>query len=53
MNQQLLQDPDLTNSLVGVLMRFCKEVVAVTADVEVMFHQVRVRNEDTDLRFLR
>ncbi|TWW62354.1 hypothetical protein D4764_04G0010010 [Takifugu flavidus] len=49
----LLQGLDLTSSLVGVLMRFRQEVVAVMADVEAMFHQVRVRNEDTDLlRFL-
>ena len=53
LNQQLLQGPDLTSSLVGVLMRFRQETVAVMADVEAMFHQVRVSNEDTDLlRFL-
>lgn len=53
LNQQLLQGPDLTSSLVGVLMRFRQEAVAVMADVEAMFHQVRVSNEDTDLlRFL-
>ncbi|XP_063749569.1 uncharacterized protein LOC134870954 [Eleginops maclovinus] len=53
LNQQLLQGPDLTSSLVGVLMRFRQETVAVMADVEAMFYQVRVSNEDTDLlRFL-
>lgn len=53
LNQQLLQGPDLTSSLVGVLLRFRQETVAVMADVEAMFHQVRVRSEDTDLlRFL-
>ncbi len=53
LNQQLLQGPDLTSSLVGVLMRFRQETVAVMADVEGMFHQVRVSDEDTDLlRFL-
>lgn len=53
LNQQLLQGPDLTSSLVGVLMRFRQETVAVMADVEAMFHQVRVSDEDTDLfRFL-
>ena len=53
LNQQLLQGPDLTGSLVGVLLRFRQETVAVMADVEAMFHQVRVSSEDTDLlRFL-
>ncbi|KAK2879287.1 hypothetical protein Q8A73_007303, partial [Channa argus] len=53
LNQQLLQGPDLTSSLVGVLLRFRQEIVAVMADVEAMFHQVRVSSEDTDLfRFL-
>lgn len=53
LNQHLLQGPDLTSSLVGVLLRFRQEIVAVMADVEAMFHQVRVSKEDTDLlRFL-
>ena len=50
---QLLQGPDLTNLLVGVLTRFRQEPVAFMSDVEVMFHQVRVRPSDCDaLRFL-
>lgn len=49
----LLQGPDLNNSLIGVLMRFREEPVAVVADIESMFHQVRVDPEDCDaLRFL-
>ncbi|KAJ8410005.1 hypothetical protein AAFF_G00210460 [Aldrovandia affinis] len=53
LNQQLLQGPDLTSSLVGVLMRFRQETVAVMANVEAMFHQIRVSHEDMDLfRFL-
>ena len=53
LNKQLLQGPDLTNNLVGVLTRFCEGPVAMMADVEAMFHQVRVRPEDCDaLRFL-
>ena len=53
LNDQLLQGPDLTNSLVGVLTRFREEAVAFMSDVEAMFHQVRVRPSDCDaLRFL-
>ena len=53
LNQQLLQGLDLTSSLVVVLTRFRQETVAIMANVEAMFHQVRVNREDTDLfRFL-
>ena len=53
LNDQLLQGPDLTNNLVGVLIRFRQEPVALMADIESMFHQVNVRYEDCDaLRFL-
>ena len=53
LNQQLLRGPDLTNSLVGVLIRFRQEFVAMAADIEAMFHQVYVDPEDRDvLRFL-
>ncbi|XP_048587702.1 uncharacterized protein LOC125570270 [Nematostella vectensis] len=53
LNDQLLQGPDLTNSLVGVLLRFRQEPIAVSADIEKMFHQVLVTPADTNaLRFL-
>lgn len=53
LNNVLLQGPDLTNSLIGVLLRFRQEPVAIMADVESMFHQVRVNEEDRNfLRFL-
>ena len=53
LNDQLLQGPDLTNSLVGVLTRFREERVAFMSDVESMFYQVLVRPSDCDaLRFL-
>ena len=42
LNVALMQGPDLVNSLIGVLIRFRKEQVAITADIESMFHQVRV-----------
>ena len=42
LNDQLLKGPDLMNNLVGVLSRFRMKHVAIVADVEVMFHQVKV-----------
>ena len=53
LNAQLLIGPDLTNSIVGVLMRFREERVALLAGIECMFHQVRVPPDDQDaFRFL-
>jgi len=53
LNDRLLQGPDLTNSLIGVLLRFRQEPIAMMADVESMFYQVRVPDTDADLlRFL-
>ena len=53
LNDRLYHGPDLTNNLVGVLIRFREEITAFTADIEAMFHQVKVLPEDADaLRFL-
>lgn len=53
LNSELLQGPDLANTLLGVLLRFRQEPVAVMGDIEGMFHQVRIPKEDVDfLRFL-
>ncbi len=53
MNDQLLQGPDFTNKLVGVLIRFRQERIALSSDVEGMFHQVKVDPKDWNaLRFL-
>ena len=47
-----MKGPDLTSSLVAVLLRFRKWLVPVTADVEAMFHQIYVSPPDRDaLRF--
>ena len=46
LNDALITGPDLLQNLVGVLIRFRRERVALVADVEQMFHQVRVRVED-------
>lgn len=52
-NQVLLTGPDLNNSLLGVLIRFRQEAVAVTVDVEQMFHSFLVKEDHRNfLRFL-
>jgi len=54
LNDNLLTGPDLLNNLVGILLRFRSGKIGVMADVQQMFHQVRVYEEDRDsLRFLR
>ena len=53
LNDRVHQGPDLTNKLIGVLLKFRQEQVAFMADIEGMFHQVHVTPKDRDvLRFL-
>lgn len=53
LNGVLLTEPDLTNSLLGVLPRFRRESVAVTADIEQMFYCFHVKEDHRNfLRFL-
>ena len=53
LNSQVCSGPDLNNSLVGVLLRFRRHLVAFMGDVEAMFHQVKVDPDQQDaLRFL-
>ena len=53
LNQQLLPSPNLTNSLLGVLLRFREDPIAIMGDIEAMYYQVRVPSSDRDfLRFL-
>ena len=53
LNNHLLQGPDLTNGLVGVLCRFRKDPTAFMCDVEAMFHQFKVAEAHRNfLRFL-
>ncbi|XP_064622346.1 uncharacterized protein LOC135484642 [Lineus longissimus] len=53
LNDQLVHGPDLTNSLLGVLVRFRERPMALVGDIEGMFLQVQVPEEDTEcLRFL-
>ena len=52
-NKALLPGADLTNQIVGVLLRFREEKIAVTGDIEAMYHQVKVpQNQRCFLRFL-
>ena len=53
LNRHLLQGPDQTNNLIGVLCRFRQEPIALMCDIEGMFHQVHVNPEHRNfLRFL-
>ena len=53
LNDSLMSGPSLTNSLVGVLIRFRKEPVALIGDIHAMFHQVLVKPEHRNsLKFL-
>lgn len=53
LNDVLLTGPNMNNSLVGVLLRFREEAVAVTADIQQMFHCFHVREDHRNfLRFL-
>lgn len=53
LNDQLFQGPNLTNTLVGTLIRFRKEEIAVMCDIDSMFYQVCVLLRDASfLRFL-
>ena len=53
LNSNLLTGPDLLNSLLGILLGFREHPVAILADIESMFMQIAVKQEDQSaLRFL-
>ncbi|XP_075737935.1 uncharacterized protein LOC142777431 [Rhipicephalus microplus] len=53
LNGVLLTGLDLTNNLVGILIRFRQDSVAITADIEQMFYNFVVREDHQNyLRFL-
>nr|XP_039265634.1 uncharacterized protein LOC120341224 [Styela clava] len=53
LNDTLMPGPDLVSSLIGVLTQFRKGRIALVADIEAMFHQIKVKKEDCNaLRFL-
>lgn len=45
-NEVLIKGPDLTNNLLGVLLRFRKNKVAITGDMEQMFYNFKVTEKD-------
>ena len=52
LNDLLLQGPDLTSSLLGVLLRFREGKMAVLADIQKMFYAVKVSDQHKNyLRF--
>ena len=53
LNDVLLTGPDMTNNLLGILLRFRKDQVAITTDIQQMFHCFLVREDHRNfLRFL-
>ena len=53
LNKELLPGPDLMNSLVGVLIRFRQDNIAVMCDIKQMFHSFHVDPKHQNfLRFL-
>ena len=53
LNDELVQGPDLVNRLTGVLIRFREEDFAIMGDIEGMYFQVQVPEEQRSfLRFL-
>ena len=49
LNDELLAGPDLLNRLVGVLLRFRRHKVAVSADIKGFFHQIYVTEDDSSV----
>ena len=53
LNDYVLQGPDLTNSLVGVLLRLRMDPIVIISDIQAMFNQCKVAADDRDtLRYL-
>lgn len=53
LNDVLLPGPNMNNSLLGVLIRFRMNPVAITADIQQMFHCFQVWEDHRDfLRFI-
>ncbi|XP_066933958.1 uncharacterized protein [Clytia hemisphaerica] len=48
LNSNILAGPDLLNKLVGILLRFREHPIAITCDIEGMFNQVRLNEDDRE-----
>ena len=48
-NERLLSGPDLTNQVVGILVKFRKDYVTIMADIEATFYQVFMENQHRSL----
>ena len=44
-NRELLSGPDLTNQFIGIMTRFREKKIAFMADIEAMYHQVLVPDD--------
>ena len=54
LNDYLLKEPNLLNSLVTVLLRFRTGKCSISADIEKMFHQIFVKQDKRNyLKFLQ
>ena len=51
LNENLQKGPDLLNNLAGILLRFRKVRYYVMADIEKMFHQDLVREQDREAQW--
>ncbi|XP_055907255.1 uncharacterized protein LOC129942380 [Eupeodes corollae] len=52
LNDELIQGPDLLQSLPGVLFKFRQGQFGFTADIKEMFHRVRIRDEDNNSQLI-
>ena len=53
LNEKLLKGPDYLNKLIGILLRFRRQPYAVISDIEQIYHQIKVAENDQDaLRFV-
>ena len=53
LNEKLLKGSDYLNNSIGILLRFRREPYAVISDIEQMYHQIKVAENDQDaLRFV-
>ena len=53
LNEKLLKGPDYLNKLIGILLIFRREQYTVISDIEQIYHQIKVAENDQDaLRFV-